>query len=98
PDSHIARKFGAQAAAAVRDAAVGYERAAAQATDVTALAAALMKWDGELKARGLNPGTSADLTVASLFFSFLCEPRVEDYPLRGARRAAGDRVGAFPTR
>ncbi len=95
PDSHIVRKYGAAQAALVRDAALEYDRAAAHATDLAAFAGALAKWDGELKARGLNPGTSADLAVASLFFSFLCEPQVEDYPLRGTRRDAGDRVGAF---
>jgi triphosphoribosyl-dephospho-CoA synthase len=29
------------------------------------------EWDEALKARGLNPGTSADLTVATLFAGFL---------------------------
>ena len=28
---------------------------------------ALLAWDAELKAAGINPGTSADLTVATLF-------------------------------
>ena len=28
-----------------------------------------MAWDTELKARRINPGTSADLTVATLFAS-----------------------------
>ena len=27
----------------------------------------LLAWDAALKARGINPGTSADLTVATLF-------------------------------
>jgi triphosphoribosyl-dephospho-CoA synthase len=27
----------------------------------------LLAWDSSLKAAGLNPGTSADLTVATLF-------------------------------
>jgi triphosphoribosyl-dephospho-CoA synthase len=30
-----------------------------------------LSWDGELKSRGINPGTSADLTVATLFASSL---------------------------
>jgi triphosphoribosyl-dephospho-CoA synthase len=31
----------------------------------------LMTWDAELKARRINPGTSADLTVATLFAHLL---------------------------
>ena len=31
-------------------------------------------WDSALKARGLNPGTSADLTVATLLVAALTEP------------------------
>jgi triphosphoribosyl-dephospho-CoA synthase len=97
PDSHIARKLGMEQAEIVRDAASEYDRAAAQAEDPAALARSLLKWDGELKARGINPGTSADLTVASLLFGFLCEPQVENYARRGERRGADERVGVLPT-
>jgi triphosphoribosyl-dephospho-CoA synthase len=31
----------------------------------------LLKFDAELKAAGINPGTSADLTVATLFAAAL---------------------------
>jgi triphosphoribosyl-dephospho-CoA synthase len=31
------------------------------------LFAELLAWDAVLKARGINPGTTADLTVATLF-------------------------------
>ena len=30
-------------------------------------------WDAELKAQGINPGTSADLTVATLFVAGLVD-------------------------
>jgi triphosphoribosyl-dephospho-CoA synthase len=40
-----------------------------QATDRSRL----LEWDRALKANGINPGTSADLTVATLFLSDLCE-------------------------
>ena len=33
-----------------------------------------MTWDSELKQRGINPGTSADLTVATLFVHRLLLP------------------------
>jgi triphosphoribosyl-dephospho-CoA synthase len=32
---------------------------------------ALDAWDAELKARGINPGTSADLAVATLFVALM---------------------------
>ncbi len=96
PDSHVARKFGAGEAAVLRDAAAGRERAAARTSDVAGAANALIEWDGELKARGLNPGTSADLTVATLFLAFLGD-EASDCAHRGQRRGAGERVGTFPT-
>ncbi|QTL03698.1 triphosphoribosyl-dephospho-CoA synthase [Aquabacter sp. L1I39] len=65
PDSHIGRKFGAEVAEAVRNEArticAGLEGRAGHDRTATLLA-----FDADLKARGLNPGTSADLTVASL--------------------------------
>lgn len=85
PDSHVVRQFGREEAERVSAAALPHERAAMQAAS-GAVAERLMAWDGELKARGVNPGTSADLTVATLFWRFLCEPKVEDYPRRNGRR------------
>jgi triphosphoribosyl-dephospho-CoA synthase len=35
----------------------------------------LLSWDAALKSRGINPGTSADLTVATLFASSLSSMR-----------------------
>jgi triphosphoribosyl-dephospho-CoA synthase len=74
PDSHIARKFGRKIAEALRD-------EAASRRDILVNSAppyeALLAWDTELKARGLNPGTSADLTVASIFAAYLLAMREE---------------------
>lgn len=71
PDSHIGRKFGLPTAEAVereaREIAAGIEWRAPAAQRHPPLAA----FDASLKARGLNPGTSADLTVASLFAAAL---------------------------
>jgi triphosphoribosyl-dephospho-CoA synthase len=39
------------------------------------MTAPLMAFDAALKERGLNPGTSADLTVATLFAAALEEPK-----------------------
>jgi triphosphoribosyl-dephospho-CoA synthase len=70
PDSHIVRKQGAGMAQSVtRDAAAHHARwlAAGSPADDPELAA----WDAELKARGINPGTSADLAVAALFVALM---------------------------
>ncbi|MCS0501126.1 triphosphoribosyl-dephospho-CoA synthase [Ancylobacter mangrovi] len=71
PDSHIARKSGIDIAEAVRaEAAALLPRIDFRAPDATRHAA-LLPFDVSLKARGLNPGTSADLTVATLFTDLL---------------------------
>jgi len=68
PDSHVARKQGFDVASALcREAAARSERygddaGRAPPEDIAA-------WDADLKARGINPGTSADLAVATAFVS-----------------------------
>jgi triphosphoribosyl-dephospho-CoA synthase len=65
PDSHILRKHGPAMAEEVRAAAVGLDAALLAADDPASLHETLLEADRRLKAAGLNPGTSADLTVAS---------------------------------
>ncbi|MEM5436888.1 triphosphoribosyl-dephospho-CoA synthase [Paraburkholderia diazotrophica] len=73
PDSHIVRKHGAAVAQSVtREARQRHARW--RATDDAQSVAQLDAWDAELKARGVNPGTSADLTVATLFIAALLDP------------------------
>jgi triphosphoribosyl-dephospho-CoA synthase len=67
PDSHVARKHGEATAAALLREAAPWPARLAIAADPVALAPALRAWDADLKGRGLNPGTSADLAVASIF-------------------------------
>jgi len=67
PDSHIARKYGIVAAEDVRRGAAKFEHRLDAAEEPDALLGDLLAWDRELKASGLNPGTTADLTVATLF-------------------------------
>jgi triphosphoribosyl-dephospho-CoA synthase len=67
PDSHVARKYGTERAEAVRAAAVPLAVELASGAGPDALHGALLAFDGRLKGEGVNPGTSADLTVASLF-------------------------------
>jgi triphosphoribosyl-dephospho-CoA synthase len=71
PDSHVERKHGAEVAATVRREARGWARRLLAAADPAGLAPELLGFDRSLKARGINPGTSADLTVASLFCAAL---------------------------
>jgi triphosphoribosyl-dephospho-CoA synthase len=71
PDSHVARKFGPIEAEALRREACAQAEAARQGGGARAMRAQLQAWDAALKARALNPGTSADLTVATMFASEL---------------------------
>jgi triphosphoribosyl-dephospho-CoA synthase len=66
PDSHIVRRHGLATAEDVRDAAARF-RTRLQDAEPAHFMADLLAWDSELKGRGINPGTSADLTVATLF-------------------------------
>ena len=67
PDTLIERKFGGDAATEVRDEARPIEASLSQCTTPGDMAGPLQAFDASLKDRGLNPGTSADLTVATLF-------------------------------
>jgi triphosphoribosyl-dephospho-CoA synthase len=74
PDSHIARKHGRAAAETVqreaRDCINLWHPAARPET-----MKGLLDLDRSLKARGLNPGTTADFVVATLFADGLVHPR-----------------------
>lgn len=67
PDSHVARRHDPAAAEAVRAEAKGWMARLDEADAPGALVPDLLAWDAELKARRINPGTSADLTVAAIF-------------------------------
>ncbi|MBO0752473.1 MAG: triphosphoribosyl-dephospho-CoA synthase [Bradyrhizobiaceae bacterium] len=67
PDSHIVRKHGGAAAEEVRRTAQKFNALIREAGDPASLFPQLLAWDASLKAQGLNPGSSADLTVATLF-------------------------------
>jgi len=70
PDSHIQRKHGLEVAAAVRREARDLARLW-RPVATTAAVPDLLAFDRDLKARGLNPGTTADMVVATLFASAL---------------------------
>lgn len=75
PDSHILRKFDAATASETRREAVRWRDAIEAAHDPESVMAGLLRWDAALKSRAINPGTSADLTVATLFAAALASTR-----------------------
>jgi triphosphoribosyl-dephospho-CoA synthase len=66
-DSHIVRKQGETIAKLVQNEAIEHATEFNKAFNPKNYQSALMQFDEALKKRGLNPGTSADLTVAALF-------------------------------
>jgi triphosphoribosyl-dephospho-CoA synthase len=66
-DSHILRKYGADVAERARREAEDFVSEQGDWRDPERVRARALAFDAALKARGLNPGTSADLTVATLF-------------------------------
>lgn len=66
PDSHIGRKYGAATARAVQEQARAMQPHWSPVFDPTKNHPALLEWDGVLKEKGLNPGTTADFVVATL--------------------------------
>jgi triphosphoribosyl-dephospho-CoA synthase len=72
-DSHLLRKFGDTTAQTVTRVAAEFLQRF-EREDHSELRNELLLWDQALKERGWNPGTCADLTVATLFAHRLCEP------------------------
>ncbi len=72
PDSHIARKYGEAAASGVRTRAIAlsplWRPVAQRSTERD-----LLDLDAELKRQNVNPGTTADLVVATVFVAFVCD-------------------------
>ncbi|MGF6415328.1 triphosphoribosyl-dephospho-CoA synthase [Paraburkholderia sp. MM5482-R1] len=78
PDSHIVRKHGralAQSVTLVAREQRARWRQARSAARRSASDPQLDAWDAELKAGAINPGTSADLAVATLFLARCVEGR-----------------------
>lgn len=65
-DSHIARKHGIEMAQAIQLEAKNHFQHFTAQENPKLYQASLLGWDADLKKRGINPGTSADLTVACL--------------------------------
>jgi triphosphoribosyl-dephospho-CoA synthase len=71
PDSHVVRNHGAEAANRSRQEALAVQAALHANDDEAARIRLLMQLDRRLKTDNINPGTSADLTVATLLVHLL---------------------------
>lgn len=70
-DSHIVRKYGDDLAKLVMAEAKAIEIEYWAIDNPKLIQKKLLEWDASLKLRKINPGTSADLTVATLLAAFL---------------------------
>lgn len=71
PDTHLTRKCGGAVAATIMEEAQQYETNYWATNNPKLVQQQLLDWDTSLKKKQLNPGTSADLTVASILLSRL---------------------------
>ncbi len=71
PDTHVVRKHGNTMAQTLMQEASDIEQIYWQTDNPKLVQKQLLHWDASLKQRGINPGTSADLTVATLLASSL---------------------------
>jgi len=65
-DTHVVRKHGQKIAENLCEEALEYETLYWQTDNPKLVQKSLLQWDMSLKMRGINPGTAADLTVATL--------------------------------
>jgi triphosphoribosyl-dephospho-CoA synthase len=77
PDTLIIRKNGLLKAREISDMIAPLADQVLAAADPTRYENALIALDGQLKTSGINPGTTADMTVATLFVAKLEEARGE---------------------
>ena len=77
PDTHVMRKHGLKAAQDLQQQAMAYERGYMEHENPKKYLGELLRYDTNLKQNGLNPGTSADLTVATLLARLLDMGKVQ---------------------
>jgi triphosphoribosyl-dephospho-CoA synthase len=87
-DSHILRKHGADVAESVRGEAAALAARVGDRPRDERVVADLIAFDARLKSRGLNPGSSADLTVASLLALACGDMLAEDSRAQGSHGPA----------
>lgn len=71
PDSHIERKYGKQFSGSVAGKMALLQEQLEKTENPQTLLPLFYALDQELKSKGINPGTTADLTVATLLTAFL---------------------------
>lgn len=71
PDSHVQRKLGGPEAKRLQAEAARFLGPQGWRDDLPEAQAELLAWDSDLKTQGVNPGTAADLTVATLLVGLL---------------------------
>ena len=71
PDSLISRKYSVLKAQEISDMIAPLAAEVLASQDPIAFESRLLSIDGHLKSVGINPGTTADLTVATLFVAML---------------------------
>lgn len=70
-DTHIVRKYGETFAASVMLEAQPFETTFLESDNPKLIHKKLLDWDASLKKRNINPGTSADFTVATVLISLI---------------------------
>ena len=80
PDSLISRKFGVLKAREISDMIAPLAAQVLASQDPMEFEPRLLSLDGHLKSIGINPGTTADLTVATLFVAMLESASIRGYP------------------
>lgn len=71
PDSHIERKYGEQYSELVATRMLALDNALADSSKPELLTTLFAEVDREFKLKGINPGTTADITVATIFVVLL---------------------------
>jgi triphosphoribosyl-dephospho-CoA synthase len=71
PDSHIVRKYGASKGTEVQERAAEYLHGLLEQENPKQYQRTLLEFDTALKREKINPGTSADLTVATVLVTYL---------------------------
>jgi triphosphoribosyl-dephospho-CoA synthase len=79
PDSHIVRKWGPDRAREVQDEALRLKPVWSPIVASKAFTD-LLKFDAQLKEKGLNPGTTADFVVTTIFTELLTRHRAHGSP------------------
>jgi len=94
PDSLVIRKHGIEVAQAVRSSASALYEQYCRSDRLGSFDAALLELDSKLKHKGINPGTTADMTVATIFAASLEQQHSHDKEKFNEDRQSNGRRGS----